>query len=245
MSGNSLKASAAALTLQPGGPHDLFRRLIVDGALDSPTSSAELVQRVAETFGRKYKTKHVQTYMRKFMDTGIVRAVKPKAARGNYYVIASLTRDEALREIGKDRRVLEVEAELFSDALVKTMARDFSTELAELQTNFGRHGNATSFLLRKILEKLLIIVFGKLGRTSAIEDRSRPGGWRGLQEIVDIASREKVNGLPVLGSVLLGSCRRKAYNVGPWPRSNLTSCGPKLCEMLGCFCSFLRLSTPY
>jgi hypothetical protein len=198
MSGDELKASAAALTLQRGGPHDLFRRLVVDGILDLPLSSAELVRRVAETFGQKYETRHVQTYMRKFMDAGIIRAVKPKAVRSNYYVIASVTREEALREIGKDRRVLEVEAQLFSDTLVKALARNFSTEIAELQTNFGKHGNATAFLLRKILEKLLIIVFGKLGRTSAIEDKSRPGGWRGLQEIVDIASREKVSGLPVL-----------------------------------------------
>ena len=198
MSGDAVKASAAGLALQQGGPHDLFRRLIVDGALDSPTSSAELVRRVAESFGQRYETRHVQTYMRKFMEAGIVRAVKPKTARTNYYVIASVTREEALREIGKDRRVLEVEAQLFSDALVKALARNFSTELAELQANFGRHGNATAFLLRKILEKLLIIVFGKLGRASAIEDKSRPGGWRGLQEMVDVASREKVSGLPVL-----------------------------------------------
>lgn len=198
MSGDALKASAAALTLQRGGPYDLFRRLIVDGVLDSPTSSADLVQNIAENFGQRYETRHVQTYMRKFMDAGILRAVRPKAARTNYYVIASVTREEALREIGKDRRILEVEAQLFSDTLVKALARDFSTELDEVHTNFGRHGNSTAFLLRKILEKLLIIVFGKLGRTPAIEDKSRPGGWRGLQEIVDIASREKVNGLPVL-----------------------------------------------
>jgi len=198
MSGDALRASAASLTLLQGGPHDLFRRLIVDGVLDAPTSSAELVQRVAETFGQRYETKYVQTYMRKFMNAGIIRAVKPKAARGNYYVIASVTREEAFREIGKDKRIHDVEAQLFSDTLVKALARDFSTELAELQTNFGKHGNATAFLLRKILEKLLIIVFGKLGRTSAIEDKSRPGGWKGLQEIVDIASREKVSGLPVL-----------------------------------------------
>jgi hypothetical protein len=198
MSGDTLKAAATGLTLQQGGPHDLFRRLIVGGTLDSPISSAELVQRVAETFGQKYETRHVQTYMRKFMEAEIIRAIKPKGMKSNYYVIASVTREEALREIGKDRRVLEVEAQLFSDTLVKALAKNFSAELAELHTNFGRHGNATAFLLRKILEKLLIIVFGKLGRTSAIEDKLRPGGWKGLQEIVDVASREKVSGLPVL-----------------------------------------------
>ncbi len=132
MSGDSLKASAAALVLHQGGPHDVFRRMIVIGVLDSPISSSELVQRVTESVGQRYETRHVQTYLRKFMDAGIIRAVRPKGGRGNYYVIASVTREEALREIGKDRRVLEVEAQLFSESITKALARDFSTELTEL-----------------------------------------------------------------------------------------------------------------
>jgi hypothetical protein len=198
MSGDELKKVAAGLTLLQGGLHDLFRRLLIEGFFDVPVSSSDLVQRVAETFGRRFETKNVQTYMRKFMEAGLIRAVKPKASKANYYVIASVTREEALREIGKDRRVLEVEAQLFSAGLTKLLFPNFSVELAELHDNFGRHGNATAFLLRKILEKLLLIVFGKLGRTSSIEDKARPGGWKGLQEIVDIASREKVGGMPVL-----------------------------------------------
>jgi hypothetical protein len=195
MSGDELKATAAALTLQQGGLHDFIRRLLVDGFFDLPVLSSDLV---AETSGRRFETRNVQTYMRKFMEAGLVRAVRPKSSKANYYVIASVARDETLREIGKDRRVLEVEAQLFSAGLTRLLSPNFSTELAELQDNFGRHGNATAFLLRKILEKLLLVVFGKLGRTSAIEDKARPGGWRGLQEIVDIASREKVGGMPVL-----------------------------------------------
>jgi hypothetical protein len=82
--------------------------------------------------------------------------------------------------------------------LLRKLGSPFSVDLAELHANFGKHGNATAFLLRKILEKLLLIVFGKLGRAPAIEDQRRPGGWRGLQEIVHIAAREKVGGLPIL-----------------------------------------------
>jgi hypothetical protein len=87
---------------------------------------------------------------------------------------------------------------LFSDSLVKKLEKNFLVELAELHDNFGRHGNATAFLLRKVLEKLLIIVFGKLGKDAQIVDNGRPGGWKGLQEIIEIAAKEKVDGLPVL-----------------------------------------------
>jgi len=100
--------------------------------------------------------------------------------------------------IGKERRVVEVEQQLFSDTVVKKLQKSFSVELAELHDNFGRNGNATAFLLRKILEKLLIIVFGRLGKDTQIIDNGKPGGWKGLQEIIEIASKEKVNGLPML-----------------------------------------------
>jgi hypothetical protein len=48
------------------------------------------------------------------------------------------------------------------------------------------------------LEKLLIIVLGKVGRDTVIVDNGRPGGWKGLQEIIEVAAREKVDGLPLL-----------------------------------------------
>jgi hypothetical protein len=116
----------------------------------------------------------------------------------NYYVLTNVSRSQALQTIGKEKRVLEVEQQLFSDGLMKRLDKAFAVELSELHANFGRNGNATAFLLRKTLEKLLIIVFGKLGRDAQIEDSSRPGGWRGLQDVIEIAAKEKVNGLPLL-----------------------------------------------
>jgi hypothetical protein len=198
MSGDELKALAAGLPLQQGSFHDTLRRLLLHGLFDAPVLSAAVALRVVETSGQRIATGHVQTYMRKFMEAGIIRAVKPNGSNKNYYALASLSHEEALRKINKDRRMLEVEEQLFSEALTKRLSRDFSSELKELQDNFGKHGNATAFLLRKILEKLLIIVFGKLGKSTVIEDKGRPGGWRGLQEMVDIAAREKVGGLPIL-----------------------------------------------
>jgi hypothetical protein len=103
-----------------------------------------------------------------------------------------------LASIGKQARVLELEHQLFSDGLTGALQKSFAVELGELHDNFGRHGNATAFLLRKILEKLLIIVFGKLGKDAQIVDNGRPGRWKGLQEIIEIAAKEKVSGLPLL-----------------------------------------------
>lgn len=198
MSGDELKAVAVGMPLQQSSFHDTLRRLLLDGLFDAPVASAVVAQRVVETSGQRLETGHVQTYMRKFMEAGVIRAVKSKGSNKNYYALASLSHEEARRAINKDRRLLEVEEQLFSDGLTKRLSHDFSSELAELQDNFGKHGNATAFLLRKILEKLLVIAFGKLGKSALIEDKGRPGGWRGLQEIVEIAAKEKVGGLPIL-----------------------------------------------
>ncbi len=186
------------MDLAPDSKHAMLRQLILDGLFDSPVRSAEVVRRIAEKFGTRVRTYHVQTYMRKFMEHGIIQAIKPQGSTANYYVLASVSREHATIEIGKDRRTRQVEQQLFSQDILRKLGSDFSVDLTELHANFGKHGNATAFLLRKILEKLLIIVFGKLGRVCAIEDKRRPGGWRGLQEIVDIAAQEKVSGLPVL-----------------------------------------------
>jgi len=140
----------------------------------------------------------VQPYLSKFVRNGSIHAVKLEGTGLNYWVVAAVPRDEALRLISKGRKVAELEQQLFSSALRAKLARNFEVELAELHDNFGRNGNSTAFLLRKILEKLLIIVFGKLGRETLLEDKTRPGGWRGLEQSMEVAAKEKVSGLPLL-----------------------------------------------
>jgi len=198
MSGDNPKTVAGKMLFDHDSNYELIRLLVVEGFFDLPVSSNELVHRIREKFGRKLRSNYVQTYMRKFMKAGVIHAVKPTDSRVNYYVLATVSRQEALTKIGKHKRVLEVEQQLFSDNLVKKLDKSFAIELGELHDNFGRHGNATAFLLRKILEKLLIIVFGKLDKEREIVDSGRPGRWKGLQDIIEIAAKQKVAGLPLL-----------------------------------------------
>lgn len=198
MHGDPPKDIARRMDLDPESYYDFIRKLLIEGLFDTPAPSTVIVRRIGERFGKRMSTGHVQTYMRKFMVAGIVHAIRPQNSRSNYYVLTSVSRQQALSTIGKEKRVVEVEQQLFSDALVGKLEKNFRVELGELHDNFGKHGNASAFLLRKILEKLLIIVFGKLGRDAQIVDNGKPGGWKGLQEIIEIAAKEKVNGLPVL-----------------------------------------------
>jgi len=172
--------------------------LIGKGVFDEVISSEDVSRSVREMCGRRLRTIHVQTYLKKFMDAGIIQAVRRPDARQNFWTLACLDRNDALRRLGKTQKFRQVEHDLFSEELVTKLGKDFDRELAELRDNFGRNGNATAFLLRKILEKLLIIVFGKHGNESLLKDVSQPGNWKGLEEMVEIASRERQRGIPFL-----------------------------------------------
>jgi hypothetical protein len=78
------------------------------------------------------------------------------------------------------------------------MQKSFAQELGELRDVFGKHGNCAAFLLRKILEKLLVISFRKSGKASLIEDAHKPGGLIGLESMIGLAMRERVNSAPIL-----------------------------------------------
>jgi hypothetical protein len=161
-------------------------------------SSKAVVLRIKEKFGKKWETIIVQTYMQKFMEADIIQAIKPEGQKENYWVLANVKREQALKVIGKTKKLLEIEDAIFSEVLTKRLKKNFGRELDELRDNFGKNGNCTAFLLRKILEKLIIIVFGKNGREKLLEDKNRPGGWVGLKEMIETAAREKLHGVPFL-----------------------------------------------
>lgn len=180
------------------GGYGVLKKLILEGEFDDPIPSATVVHRIKEKIGKRWRTSHVQTYMAKFMRAGIVQAVKPAGSTVNYWVLTHVSCDEALRQINKGKRVREVEEELFSENLVAKLNKDFSNELDELRDNFGKNGLSTAFLLRKILEKLIIIVLGKNGRQHLLRDKHHADRWLGLNEIVDVAVQEKHSGVPFL-----------------------------------------------
>lgn len=96
------------------------------------------------------------------------------------------------------KETLTAEIELFDDRLIDKLGISFTNEIEDLHLNFGRNGDCSAFLLRKILEKLIFITFSKNGLGTKIEDKSRPGRLIGLEAMIDVASREKIAGMPFL-----------------------------------------------
>lgn len=92
----------------------------------------------------------------------------------------------------------DIEQNLFADDLVKKLEKDFSVELTDLRLSFGRSGNCSAFLLRKILEKLIYITFARNGLESKLKDKSCVGKLVGLESMINIASSEKIDGAPFI-----------------------------------------------
>lgn len=94
--------------------------------------------------------------------------------------------------------IRSAEAELFDDALIKRLGTAFEREIEDLHLNFGKSGNCSAFLLRKILEKLIYVAFARKGMETKLEDKTKSGRLIGLETMIDTAAREKVNGVPFL-----------------------------------------------
>lgn len=88
--------------------------------------------------------------------------------------------------------------DLFSNELLKKLQKNFKIELEDLKYNFGKSGNCTAFLLRKILEKLIYITFAKYKLVSKLEDKSQTGRLVGLESMINISSTQKIKNIPFL-----------------------------------------------
>lgn len=200
MSGKVLKEKAKNLQLQKGSKYEFIRTLIGQDFFDSPKTTQKLIDEVRDIFGKKLKTNEIQTYMKKFMGEGIIRAVRPSGFSGNFWILASVSKEKAFQMINKNRKIMAIEEELFSEKLLKKLENDFSIEINDLRHNFGLSGNCTAFLLRKILEKLIYIIFSKNGIGTKLEDKTKPGGLVGLEMMINLCASEKINGIPFLMS---------------------------------------------
>lgn len=95
-----------------------------------------------------------------------------------------------------NKEIDKIEVDLFSSELVKLLEHDFSEEISDLKWNFGKSGTCSAFLLRKILEKLIFITFSKNSIGHKLQ--SADGKFIGLEAMINMASSEKIAGLPFL-----------------------------------------------
>ena len=119
------------------------------------------------------------------MALGAAKYLKREGKRGNYsYIQKYAPKGIILNE------------DVFPETLVKSLGKDFETEISDLNLNYGKSGTCTAFLLRKILEKLIFIAFGKNSLSNKLKDAK--GDYVGLKAMLSVATVNKVHGKPFM-----------------------------------------------
>jgi hypothetical protein len=193
-----LKTQAANFSVEKGSNHEFIKKLILSDFFDIPKTSKEVTAEIRQTFGKRLESNVIQTYMKKFMGVGIIRAVRHAQHKGNYWVLASVDKARAIQLIGKDGKVQKIENQLFSDTILKPLGQNFEIEFQDLHHNFGISGICTAFLLRKILEKLIYLTFAKQGLHLKLTFKGDPNRLVGLEAMINVAVSEKIGGVPFL-----------------------------------------------
>lgn len=196
MRATDIKLQAKDLVLRPNGPHDLIRRLLLEGFFDGPVTTPKMIAKIKSKFGKRFRSNHVHTYMQKFMLAGIIQAFPRPDGKGNLWVLASVSEEQAFLMIERSKKEQEVVNELFSHQLVYKLQPKFKVELRDLEYNFGKSGTCTAFLLRKILEKLIFLAFAKHNLGHKL--KKTVGKFMGLESMLTATTEEKIEGLSFL-----------------------------------------------
>src|SRR5258708_30877469 len=119
MPGDTPHSRAAGMQFDPDSRFATIQKLIAEGVFDKPISSKDVALHVSEKSGKRLKTTNVQAYLAKFQQADVLRSIKLDGAQGKFWVIASVSRTDATRIIGKSKKIVELRAELFSPELKK------------------------------------------------------------------------------------------------------------------------------
>lgn len=97
------------------------------------------------------------------------------------------------------KKAKQIKKEIFSDSTIKGLNQKFKEDIRELNIVYTSNcGTCTAFMLRKILEKSIYLKFAKNNMLDKLKDKD--GKFFGLDNMLKIASTEKVKGLPILTS---------------------------------------------
>jgi hypothetical protein len=100
---------AKQLQAKPDSMAAYIRELIVRGYFDSPLPSRTVVKDIKDLFGRKFPVSYVQTYMKQFLQAGLLRAKDDARGPGNVWVGAWVPEDESSQRRRGDRLRLKLD----------------------------------------------------------------------------------------------------------------------------------------
>lgn len=183
------------LIFKEGSLYFLIAKLIRNDFFDSPKKTTELIEKLKGISGKRIDSRIIQTYIKKFMEEDIISSFSIKGEKGNYWYISSLNEGEARSNVGLSKKEEKIAEQLFSDILIARLKPEFDIEIRYLHLVFGKSGTCTAFMIRKILEKLIFLVFAKHNLKHKLESK---GELMGLEATINTAMATTIGGKPVL-----------------------------------------------
>jgi len=129
-----------------------IRELILRGFFDSPTTSRGVVKAVKDQFGRKFKVSYVQTYMKPFLQAGILRSQDSKERRENIWLGAWLPLEDSTGGSPAGRLKLKVDTTGWNTEV----AEDFLLSLSCYSSQLWK---PAAVMVRRAYEGALILQY--------------------------------------------------------------------------------------
>jgi hypothetical protein len=118
------KAAAMSPKTRSLGAH--IKRLILAGFLDTPATSRQIVDAVRSQFGRRFRVTYVQTYMRPYLEAGVVISRPSPDGKGNIWFGTWIPDDERSLRVTAERLRIKADTTRWQPEV----AEDFQLALA-------------------------------------------------------------------------------------------------------------------
>ena len=145
-----------------------------------------------------------------FSDQLILLSLKNASKRGG--ILTSKKTDGKVRFSQREPPQVKIKEKemselnrILSELTIKKLGDRFQQDIRELNTAFTYDcGNSAAFLLRKILEKAIFFVFATNQKADVLK---KSGSLIGLDAMINLATQEKIGGIPILSPIALFATR--------------------------------------
>ena len=170
-------------------------KLLKEGEFSDVLSPQELTHALNEGPGTKIKVSELTARMEPLLTKDIVKAKLTGKGKNKMkfwfpgWINKKQVESKLVGQISGTKPI-------FSENVIKRLGPRFKTEIEDIKLVYGKSGDCTAFLLRKILEKLVFLAFAKNGVSERLKDNN--GDYVGLKKKLDLCKTNKVKGEPYL-----------------------------------------------
>ena len=185
---DKIKEALTRLNLAEKSVNGRIKTLVIEEQiLSGPINSKGISDKLNERFGITVPVVAINKYMKTFQQGGICVGINVKNGKAKKKVwLGSWVKTKKVFSSLQSMDTIPI-----SVNTVKALGKKFTIEMNALHLVYGRDGDCTAFILRKILEKSIFLAFAKNGILNKLEDPAKKPKYYGLDKMIEVASTER------------------------------------------------------